>query len=88
MSGILCKIFRFILNVFNQIVTVVASAIKILGEAVVDVLSDLIQNVGDAAGKLFNKSGLLGLAVVGVLGYFILFGDDEDGLQPSITSPI
>lgn len=85
MSGILCKIFRFILNVFSQIVTVVASAIKILGEAVVDVLSDLIQNVGDAAGKLFNGSGLLGLAVVGILGYFILSGDDEDGRQPSIT---
>lgn len=78
MSTIMCKIFRFILNVFSQIVTVVAEAISILGEAVVDVLSELIQNVGDAAGKLFSGSSLLGLLVVGTVGYFLLSGDDED----------
>lgn len=78
MSGILCKIFRFILNVFTQIVTVVAEAVKILGDAVVDVLSELIQSVGDAADKLFSGSGILGLLVVGSLGYFLLTSDDDD----------
>lgn len=78
MSSILCKIFRFLLNVFGQIVTTVASAITILGDAAVDVLSELLESAGDAVGGIFGGSGFLGLLVLGAVGYFVLTGDDDE----------
>lgn len=78
MSKILCKIFRFLLNVFGQIVATVASAITILGDASVDVLSELLESAGDAVGGIFSGPGFLGLLVLGVVGYFVLTGDDDE----------
>lgn len=78
MGGFLCKIFRFILNIFEQVVTVVASAVKTIGTAAVDVLSDLAHSVGDAASGLFSGGGFLGLLVVGGALWMLLGSKDED----------
>lgn len=78
MGGVLCKIFRFILNVFTQVVTVVAEAIKVLGNAAVDVLSDLFQAAGDALSGLLGGNGILSLLLVGGLVWFFVGRDDDE----------
>lgn len=78
MGGFLCKIFRFVLNIFEQVVTVVASAVKTIGTAAVDVLSDLAHAVGDAASGLFSGSGIFGLLVVGGVLWMLLGPKGED----------
>lgn len=77
--SLLCKLFKFLLNVFTQIVEVVASAVKTIGTAVVDVLSDLVESAGNA---LFGGNGFLTLLLVGG-GLYFLFGRDK---QPESTS--
>lgn len=81
MGRILCKIFRFILNIFEQVVRVVASAIKTIGMATVDVLSDLAHAVGDAAAGLFSGSGLLGLLIAGGALWMLMGFEDEDSKE-------
>lgn len=67
MSKFLCKIFRFVLNIFEQVVAVVATAIKTVGHAVVDVLSSLAGALGDA---LFSNPFVWALLGVGALFLF------------------
>lgn len=80
MSSLLCKVFRFVLQIFSMIVSFVAAAITTLGDAVVDVLSDLLDSVGDAVGDVFGGSSIIwGVLALGVV-YLLLSGgsDDED----------
>lgn len=74
-SGALCKLFRFVLNVFTQVVDVVASAVKVIGGAAVDVLTDLLSSVGNMLG--IDGSTLMWIAL-GVGAYFLFSGSDDD----------
>lgn len=85
MGGFLCKIFRFVLNIFEQVVTVVASAVKTIGTAAVDVLSDLANAVGDAASGLFSGSGIFGLLVIGGTLWMLLSTKDEDKQESNVN---
>lgn len=79
--GLLCKLFKFLLNVFTRIVEVVASAIKVVGTAVVDVLSDLVESASNA---LFGSGSWLTLAFVGVGLYLLLGRDSREGELSSV----
>lgn len=50
MGTLLCKLFRFFLNVFEQLVNVIADALVAVGTAAIDVLSDLAGAASDALG--------------------------------------
>lgn len=79
----LCKIFRFVLDLLGNVVSFVAEAVTIIGEAVVDVLTDLIVAASEGIGSIFASNPLLwGILLAG--GLYFLLGDDEDnkdGLQ-------
>lgn len=79
MGKILCKIFRFLADVFGKVVEFVASAIKTIGHAVVDVLSELLVAAGDAIGDIFSSNPLLWIGG-GLLLWFLLGskGDKEN----------
>lgn len=72
--NLICKLFNFILNIFDGVVTVVASALKTVGSAVVDVLSDVWDNTlgSGSFGGLLIGVGLLGLA------YFMLTKEKDE----------
>lgn len=74
MRGLLCKIWQFLLNVFTDIVNAVAQALATIGTAVVDVLSQVAEAVGDALG--INGSTVLWIGLA--LGAYFLFGRDGD----------
>lgn len=80
MGGILCKIFRFALNIFSSVVEAVAEAVKIVGTASVDVLSELLESAGDAVGGIFGGSGsLIMLALLGAGVYLIAKPENKEG---------
>lgn len=92
MGSLLCKIFRFVLNIFEQVINVVATAVKTIGTAAVDVLSDLAYAVGDAASGLFGGNGFLSLLLIGGALWFFMGSRDEktknnDDLIRSPTQP-
>lgn len=72
--NLICKLFNFILNIFEGVVTVVASALKTIGSAAVDVLSDVWDNTlgSGSFGGLLIGVGLLGLA------YFMLTKEKDE----------
>lgn len=76
MTSLLCKLFRFLLGTFEQVVNVVASAIKTVGNAAVDVLSDIWDNTIGSGGA----GGIITLGLIGVGLYLLLTGlsDDEE----------
>lgn len=79
----ICKIFRFILDLFGNVVSFVADAISIIGEAVVDVLTDLIVAASESLGSIFSSNPILWGAIL-IGGLYIFFtADDED--KPSVT---
>lgn len=81
--NLICKLFRFILNIFEGVVTVVASALKSVGSAVVDVLSDVWDNTlgsGSLSGILIG-AGILGLA------YFMLTKEKDKKTDVVTDSP-
>lgn len=72
----LCKIFRFVLDLLGNVVSFVAEAVTVIGEAVVDVLTDLIVAASEGLGSIFASNPLLwGLVLAG--GLYFLLGDDE-----------
>lgn len=86
MGKILCKIFRFLADVFDKVVEFVASAIKTIGNAVVDVLSELVTVAGDAIGSIFSSNPLL-LVGGGLLLWFLLGrkNDEEGATYPKLN---
>lgn len=78
MSRLLCKLFRFLLNMFEQVVTVVASALKTIGTAAIDVLDDLLTTASNALG--LPKLALF--AGAGLLLWLFMASDDEDESSP------
>lgn len=76
--GILCKIFNFVLNIFTMAVDFVAKTVKTLGNAVVDVLSELISSVAEGVSSIFSMNPLFWIAIVGGVGWLLLSNNDED----------
>lgn len=68
---------------FTKVIEFVAEAVKVVGNAVVDVLSDLFQAAGSAIGDIFSANPLLWM-VVGGVGLFWLFGGDDKKDESSI----
>lgn len=82
MRGFLCKIFRFALDLFSNVVTVVAEAVKLIGTAAVDVLDELFEAGGDLLSGIFGSPGKI--LMLGLVGYgaYLLLADDEDEENP------
>lgn len=80
LTSILCKIFRFSLAIFKQVINTIAEAVKTVGTAVIDVLDDLILGTG---GSIVSKLGLF--LLVGAGAYFFLTRDDDEDKRPTTT---
>lgn len=78
MRSILCKIWNFVLNMFQDSVEAVAIGLKTLGEVLVPVLGAIGSVVGDAIGSVFGGSNLLVWAGVGIFAYFVLTKNKDD----------
>lgn len=74
MPSIICKIYRFFLNLFDMTIKAIASAIKTIGEATVDILSSTAEALGEALGI----SGSSVLWIAALIGGFILVTSSED----------
>lgn len=70
LSGAICKLFQFLANMFGAVVEAVATAVKTVGAAAVDILSEIATSIGDALG--LNGFSVLLIAGIGVLAYFML----------------
>lgn len=73
-----CKIFRFVLDLFGNVVDFVAGAVTVIGTAIVDVLSDLIVAASEGIGSIFGSNPLLWGALLIGAAYFLLGGSDDD----------
>lgn len=85
MGNFLCKIWSGLLNLFTQVVEAVATALKVVGGAVVDVLSDIVQNVAGAFGDIFSASPLFTVGLVG-LGLWWFLGKDDESKKPQVSN--
>lgn len=81
--NILCKIFQFVLNIFEQVLNVVVTALAMLGTAVVDVLSNLAGAVGDALG--LSGGSVLWLALGGLALWFFLKDDEKEAPRQTLS---
>ena len=88
MGKLLCKLFRFILNVFTRVVEFVAEAVKLIGTAVVDVLSDLFEAGGNALSKVFSSPG--GIVLLGIGAYLLVnfLGKDDEKSESEARAKI
>lgn len=78
LSGVICKIFQFVLRIAKQVIAVVSEITK-------DLLNATFEILGDALGGLSKSlfSSPLGIAIVAGLGLWAasklgLFGDDDE----------
>lgn len=72
----ICKVFRFLLDIFKGVVNVIAEGLSTIAVAVVDVLSEVASSVGSAF-----ASSPLGMAVIGVglfFAYKMFFADEDE----------
>lgn len=76
LSSAICKLFRFISNLFGVVVETVATALKTVGAAAVDVLTELAQGVGDALG--ISGTSVLWIVGGGALLYLLFSGKDSN----------
>lgn len=74
-----CKLWRFLLNTFTDVVDAVAYALDTLGDVAVDLLTDLGDGLGSAIGSIFGGSNLLIWLGVGVFAYMLLTKEDSEG---------
>lgn len=73
MRKFMCKVFRFLLDLVSQVVSLVAQTLIMIGTAVVEVLSEVAGAIG---GALLKNPVVLGLIGVGL--YMFLSGRKED----------
>lgn len=78
MRSTLCKIWNFVLMMFQDAVEAVAVGLKTLGEVLVPILGALGQVVGDTIGSVFGGSNLLVWAGVGIFAYFLITRKKDD----------
>lgn len=83
MGNAICKLWTFLLNLIQKAVEAVAYALQTVGEVVIPLLGQLGEVVNDTLGGLvggvFGGSNLLVWAGVGILAYFLLTKEDENG---------
>lgn len=72
-----CKLWSLVLNAFNDVVDVVASAVKTLGEVGLKLLGGVLDVVAGGSG------GFLLLACVGLLAFYLFKKDDSTNVKPS-----
>lgn len=84
---LICKIFGFVLALFTKVVSAVAQGITILGDATVDVLTDLITSVGEGVASTLGGSDLLGWLLVGGVAYFLLTRKETSRPQTITVTP-
>lgn len=73
MRKYICKLFNFLLGLVKTVVKFVADTLKVLTQAVTEVLGEVLSG----AGKLLLGSPL-GLLLLGVGAYWLLSGSDDD----------
>lgn len=78
MNDLLCKIWNVILGLFTKVVEFTAEAIKVVGGATVDVLSELLTSAGSAIGDIFGSNPLLWTIAAGGLLFFLARDKDKD----------
>lgn len=79
MRKYLCDIFSFLLDLFKQIIDVVAETLVYLGTAIVDVLSEILSAA--SSGLL---SSPLGILVIGVAAWWLISmipGEEEKNVR-------
>lgn len=77
MRSLLCKVFRFLLDLVGQVVDLVANTLIKIGTAAVEVLSEVASAVG---GKILsNPVVLIGLATA---AYLLWPKNGEEDKQP------
>lgn len=81
MGDLLCKLWNFVLEIFGQVVDFVASALTIVGTAVVDVLGELLQSAGGALSELFSASPVFTLGLLALGAWWLLGGKDDEPLN-------
>lgn len=87
MGDALCKIWRAIAGVLGQIVSFSAESLKLIGGAAVDVLGELIEDVGDTVGGIFGISSSTSLILLLGVGAYFLFGrSDKERSDGNLTS--
>lgn len=74
-----CKLWRFLLNTFTDVVDAVAYALTTLGDVAVELLTDLGDGLGSAIGSIFGGSNLVIWLGVGVFAYMLLTKEDSNG---------
>lgn len=74
-----CKLWRFLLNTFTDVVDAVAYALTTLGDVAVELLTDLGDGLGSAIGSIFGGSNLVIWLGVGVFAYMLLTKEDSSG---------
>lgn len=84
MRKIWCKLWNVILNVFSDVVSAVAYALKTVGTVAVEVLGAAADAVGGAIGSIFGGFNLLVWAGVGVFAYFLLTKQSDNDKAPSL----
>lgn len=82
MRSAICKIFSFILDLFNLVIDAVAIALNTVGTVAVELLSAVAESVGEALG--INGSTVLWLGLGAVAIYF-LFSSKDNGSQSELT---
>lgn len=85
MGDFLCKLWRGLLQVFTSVVEASATALKVVGGAAVDVLSELFQSAGNALGNIFSSSPLVWLALAGGAIWFFGGRDKERRREIDVT---
>lgn len=78
LSGVICKIFQFVLRIAKQVISVISEVTKDLLNATFEILGDALRGASKA---LFSSP--LGIAIAAGLGLWAasklgLFGKDED----------
>lgn len=82
--NLVCKLFSFFLNLFQQVVDVVTSTLVTLIDAGVEVLGAVVDGVTQIGGSLLGSP--FGLLILGVAAWWLLGGsDDESGGRDSVN---
>lgn len=84
MRKFLCKVFRFLLDLVSQVVSLVAQTLIMIGTAVVEVLSEVAGAIG---GALLKNPVILGLIGVG-LYMFLSGGKEDDKAKPTTVKEL
>lgn len=75
MSGLLCKLWMFVLKVVEAVVDGVGELVR----TILTILLDVVTDLWDSTVGSGNVGGLLMIAGLGLLAFFFLGGRRDDG---------